>query len=354
MVVIGREEVTGATTRLGRYRARDGSRGAAVDFDVDRPHIALVVGKRGSGKTYTLGVLAEGLLAAEGVAPVVVDPMGTFTPLDTADVSATVVDPSVRADALDPRQWCTVLGLDPEQGAGALVWRAASERTTLDGMRSWVAGSDAAASTSRAAANHLALAESWNVFDPAGLDTGTLCSDDLTVLDMSGLASRPAGAVLAAVATALYDARLAEQTRRLPWLLVDEAHAFTDGVARRPLRRLVTRGRQPGVSCVLATQRPSAVPPTTVSQTDLLVAHRLTSTADIDALQAAQPTYLDGDFAARLPETTGDALVIDDSTESAHHVTVRERRTPHGGETPRASDIEADREDGARAGSSEI
>jgi len=339
MVVIGREEATGATTRLGHYRARDGSCGAAVNLDVDRPHVGLVVGKRGSGKTYTLGVLAEGLLVAEGVAPVVVDPMGAFTPLTVADVAATVVDPSVRADALDPRQWCTVLGLDPERGAGALVWRAASECSTLNGMRSWVGDSDAAASSVRAAANHLALAASWDVFDQAGLDTGTLCSGDLTVLDMSGLNARPSGAVLAAVATALYDVRVAGQTSRLPWLLVDEAHAFTDGVARRPLRRLVTRGRQPGVSCVLATQRPSAVPPTTVSQTDLLVAHRLTSTADIDALQAAQPTYLDGDFAARLPETTGDALVVDDSTESVHHVTVRERRTPHGGKTPRARDL---------------
>ncbi|WP_058994198.1 ATP-binding protein [Haloarcula sp. CBA1127] len=353
MVVIGREEATGATARLGHYRARDGSRGAAVNLDVDRPHVGLVVGKRGSGKTYTLGVLAEGLLAAEGVAPVVVDPMGAFTPLDTADVSATVVDPSVRAGALDPRQWCTVLGLDPERGAGALVWRAASERVTLDGMRSWVADADAVASTARAATNHLALAESWGVFEPSGIETETLCSDCLTVLDVSGLDSRPAGAVLAAVATALYDARMTDRTDRLPWLLVDEAHAFTDGVARRPLRRLVTRGRQPGVSCVLATQRPSAVPATTVSQTDLLVAHRLTSTADINALQAAQPTYLDGDFAARLPETIGDALVVDDSTESVHHLTVRERRTPHGGETPRASALEADNANEGSAGDCE-
>lgn len=354
MVVIGREEATGATTRLGHYRARDGSRGAAVNLDVDRPHVGLVVGKRGSGKTYTLGVLAEGLIATEGVAPVVVDPMGAFTPLGTADVSAKVVHPSVRADTLDPRQWCTVLGLDPEQGAGALVWRAAAECTTLDGMRSWVADTDAAASTARAAANHLALAESWGIFEPSGIETGTLCSDSLTALDMSELASRPAGAVLAAVATALYDARMADQTSRLPWLLVDEAHAFTDGVARRPLRRLVTRGRQPGVSCVLATQRPSAVPAATVSQTDLLIAHRLTSMTDINALQAAQPTYLDGDFATRLPETTGDALVVDDGTESVHHVTIRERRTPHGGETPRASDLVADSAHEALAGDCEI
>ncbi|WP_424000920.1 ATP-binding protein [Haloarcula salina] len=338
MVVIGREGTNGPTGRLGHYRARDGSRGAAVDVDLDRPHAGLVVGKRGSGKTYTLGVLAEGLLAADGVAPVVVDPMGAFTPLADADVPATVVDPRVCADSLGPRQWCTVLGLDPERAAGALLWRAASERTTLDGMCEWVADAAAADPTRRAAANHLELAASWGVFDPDGLSASDLCGGDLTVLDVAGLDTRPAGAVLAAVATALYETRAAGETGPLPWLLVDEAHAFTDGVAARPIRRLLTRGRQPGVSVVLATQRPSALPSTAISQADLLIAHRLTSTADVDALRSARPTYLDGDFSERLPTATGGALVVDDATESVHHVTVRERDTPHGGGAPRASD----------------
>jgi len=92
------------------------------------------------------------------------------------------------------------------------------------------------------------------------------------------------------------------------------------------------------VSVVLATQRPSALPSTAVSQADLLVAHRLTSAADVDALRAARPTYLDGEFSTRLPTDTGEALVVDDATESVHHVTVRERETPHGGASPRASD----------------
>lgn len=334
----GRERTNGPKMRLGHYRARDGSHGAAVDLDLDRPHAGLVVGKRGAGKTYTLGVLAEGLLAADGVTPVVVDPMGAFAPLAGADVPATVVEPRVRADALDPRQWCTALGLDPEQGAGALVWRAASERTTLVGMREWVADATATDATRRAAANHLSLAASWDVFDSDGLSPPELCGDELTVIDTAGLDARPAATVLAAVAAVLYDARIADETARLPWLLVDEAHAFTDGVAGRPLRRLLTRGRQPGVSVVLATQRPSALPSTAISQADVLIAHRLTSAVDVDALRSARPTYLDGDFSARLPTDTGEALVVDDATESVHHVTVRERETPHGGASPRASD----------------
>ncbi|MFW5903785.1 MAG: helicase HerA domain-containing protein, partial [Halolamina sp.] len=61
---------------LGTYRAADGSDGAPVAVDFDRPHACLLVGKRGSGKSHTLGVIAEGLTRADGVAPIVVDPMG--------------------------------------------------------------------------------------------------------------------------------------------------------------------------------------------------------------------------------------------------------------------------------------
>ncbi|MBV0924327.1 DUF853 family protein [Halomicroarcula limicola] len=337
MVVIGRERTTGPTAHLGHYRARDGSRGARVELDLDAPHAGVVVGKRGSGKTYTLGVLAEGLAAASGVAPVVADPMGAFAPLADAAADATVVRPRVRANALDPRAWCALLGLDPERGPGTLVWRAATETTTLTGMAEWVEGADAPAETRRAAANHLAMARSWDVFAADGIATDGLCDGGVTVLDLAGVDPAPANAVVAAVGGALYDARIENETGRLPWLLVDEAHAFTDGVAERALRRLLTRGRHPGVSCWLATQRPGALPAVALSQADLLIAHRLTSEADVGALTDARPTYLAGNLGERLPVATGEALVVDDVTESTHHVQVRERRTPHGGDSPSAS-----------------
>src|SRR6056297_422548 len=63
---------------LGHYLATDGSVGERVGVDLSGPHAGVVVGKRGSGKSYTLGVLAEALADASGVAPVVVDPMGAF------------------------------------------------------------------------------------------------------------------------------------------------------------------------------------------------------------------------------------------------------------------------------------
>jgi hypothetical protein len=240
-----------------------------------------------------------------------------------------------------PRDWPALLGLDPTGGAGGLVWRAAAERATLDGMAEFVAASDAAPAARRAATNHLRLAGSWDVFDPTGLDASALSGGEATVLDCAGLPDAAARAVVAGVARALYDARVDGRIARLPWLLVDEAHAFLDGgVAAPALRTLLTRGRAPGVSLVAATQRPGALPAVARSQADLLVAHRLTAEPDVAALAEATPTYLDGTLRERLPRERGAAVVVDDATESVHGVRVRERETPHGGETPRASAVE--------------
>jgi hypothetical protein len=339
--VLGRaDDEAGPAVDLGAYRAVDGSSGARVGLDCDRPHVGLVVGKRGYGKSYTLGVLAEGLSRADGVAPVVVDPVGVFAGLADGDVPARVVErPRVAADALPPRAWCETLDLDPTDPAGTLVWRAAEEAGDLDGMRAAAADASADAAARRAAANHLDLAASWGVFDPAGLTAPDLADDAVAVLDVSGLPDAAAAVVVRAVATALYEARVADRLGRLPWLLVDEAHAFLDGVAAPALERLATRGRHPGVGLVAATQRPGAVPSTVVSQADTLVAHRLTAAEDRAALSAAEQSYLDRSLVERLPTTPGEARVVDDATESVHAVRIRERDTPHGGATPRASDI---------------
>lgn len=299
------------------------------------------MGKRGYGKSYTLGVLAEELARAEGVSPVVLDLMGVFStlaePAEGQPVDAAVVaDPSVPAAALAPRAWCDLVGLAPESGPGALVWHAAAERETLAGMVDHVADADATRSARRAAENHLSLAESWGVFDPDGLTAADVNDGRATVVDLSGLDRAPMNAVASAVARSLYDQRVADGDAPLPWLLVDEAHVFFDGIAGPAFRTVLTRGRQPGVSLVVATQRPSALPEVAVSQADLVVAHRLTARADQEALARARPTYVQGSLAERMPTERGTALVVDDSTESVRTIWIRERDTPHGGESPRA------------------
>lgn len=345
--VIGRGEdlEDGPVGSLGTYRALDGSRGAELFLDLDGPHAVLVVGKRGYGKSYTLGVVAEALARAKPVAPVIVDPMGVFDsmsePADGDPVPATVVaEPRVAPRTLDPRSWCALLSLSPESGAGSLIWQAAQNGATLEEMREAVRTTDAPATDKRAATNHLDLAESWDVFDPEGLTAASLATGEVSVIDVSGLDRAPMNAVVRGIGESVYRARIDETVDRLPWLMIDEAHAFFDGVAQPALERIVTRGRAPGVSIVLATQRPAIVPEVAVSQSDVLLAHRLTSEQDLDALAAAQPTYMQGSLEEQLPTETGEVVIIDDATESVHAAQIRQRDTPHGGDSPNASDLD--------------
>lgn len=346
--VIGRGDdlESGPVGHLGAYRARDGSEGAALQLDFDGPHAMLIVGKRGYGKSYTMGVLAEGLARAHGLAPVIVDPMGVFDTLAESTpgegVPATVIDdPAVTPTSLDPRSWCEMLGLSPESGAGGLVWQAAQEESTMGEMRAHIDASDAPDTDKRAAINHLQLADSWDVFDADGIDATDLGGSDVTIVDVSGLGSAPMNAVCRGIGEALYHARITETIDRLPWLLLDEAHTFFQGVAEPALETILTRGRAPGVSLVSATQRPSAVPEVGISQSDVLISHRLTSQDDLDALQAAQPTYMNFSLsdADRLPDDPGEVVIIDDATETIHSAQIRPRDTPHGGDSPSASDV---------------
>jgi hypothetical protein len=349
-VVVGREAGPGdgPTVPLGRYRAPDGSSGAPLEVDVGAPHAALVVGKRGYGKSHTLGVLAEALARRPRLAPVVVDPMGEFPTLaepareGTDPVPADVVaSPAVSPAALDPRSWCDLLGLSPEGGAGGLVWQAAAAAESLQGMRAHVTATDAAPSAVRAAVNHIDLAGQWGVFDTDGLSVASLAGPAVTVVDLSGLDPAPSNAVVRAIAGSVYRACVAGRLDRFPWLLVDEAQVFFEGVAAGTLETVLARGRSPGVSLVLATQRPGSLPGVAVSQSDLLVAHRLTARDDVDALARARPTYATAPLAERLPAVPGDVLLVDDVTETVHTATVRRRHTPHGGATPEVGDTAA-------------
>ena len=336
------------TVHLGAFLARDGSEGATVGMDVNTPHAAVVFGKRGTGKSYTLGVMAEGLADSRGVAPIVVDPMGVFGGLTA--VGGRVIEPRVRPEAIPPAVWPDLVGLDPASGPGSLLWqvvadavdrRADGESPSIDGLRRSVSEVDAPAATRRAVRNHLRLADSWGVFDPDASPVASFADDgNPTVLDLAGVPEAPSAAVVRAIARGLYDARIDGETALLPWLLIDEAHAFFGGVADPALRTLLTRGRAPGVSVVCATQRPGSLPSVAVSQSDLLVAHRLTAAPDVERLAEAEATYLAGDLAAKLPTGTGEALVVDDATETAHTLRIRRRRTPHGGGSPTANDVD--------------
>ena len=91
-VVIGRNtrdtEIYGdlATTFIGKQYITMGnivSLGNQIMLDALRPHVVLIAGKRGSGKSYTMGVIAEGLASlqpevAENITSLIIDTMGIY------------------------------------------------------------------------------------------------------------------------------------------------------------------------------------------------------------------------------------------------------------------------------------
>ncbi|SEH36740.1 hypothetical protein SAMN05192561_10164 [Halopenitus malekzadehii] len=342
--VLGREPGTGGPrAHLGAFLARDGSAGAPVGIDLDGPHAGVLVGKRGTGKSYTLGVLAEEIAMTAGVSPVVLDPMGAFDGL-AALPGGRVLTASIHPDSLPPDRWPAIARLDPDQPPGSLLWRivetVADEPgpVSIPAIRRAVTDADVPVETSRTVRNHLDLLAAWDVFDTDAPSIDTIVGGGPTVIDCRSLPPTALDAIGYAIARGIYDHCVNAATDVFPWLLVDEAHAFLDGIAADAFRTLYTRGRAPGVSVVCATQRPSALPPVTVSQSDLVIAHRLTDERDVEALSTAQPTYLATDLARTVPAGVGRALVVDDATEDAQTVRIRERRTDHGGASPSVSD----------------
>lgn len=88
-VILGRSKVTQTKLgckgtmyigRVGEKRSEDnGLLGCKVLLDGVTPHVIFISGHRGSGKSYTMGVIAEELAESElGIATIIVDPMGIF------------------------------------------------------------------------------------------------------------------------------------------------------------------------------------------------------------------------------------------------------------------------------------
>ena len=124
------------------------------------------------------------------------------------------------------------------------------------------------------------------------------------------------------------------------WMFIDEAHMFMPrdkpNIAREVLLEWVRVGRQPGLSLVLATQRPNKLHPDAISQCDLFISHRMTAKPDIEAVSALRPSYMHQDFDRyyqEMPRSKGFAIILDDNTEKLWLVKIRPRFSWDGGVT---------------------
>jgi hypothetical protein len=209
-------------------------------------------------------------------------------------------------------------------------------------------------------------ADSWGIFSKKG-EKGTEIKDllkagETTIMDIScysSLASFNVRAlVIGLISRKLFTERMSARKKEeieaihnlgiysekkqmpLAWIMLDEAHEFI-GLEKTPatdaLIQLLREGRQPGVSLVLATQQPGVIHRDVMTQSDIVISHRVTAQADIEALNSIMQTYLTGSikkYIDDLPDLKGSAIILDDNSERIYPVRIRPKFTWHGGEAP--------------------
>ncbi|MEM7815030.1 MAG: hypothetical protein QXF55_01665, partial [Candidatus Aenigmatarchaeota archaeon] len=267
---------------------------------------------------------------------------------------------SVAASELTAEDWLSVFDLDPNQPLGILLQRiinklkASGRDYSLDDITKELAAAEGFEAEKLALENRFEAAKGWGIFGTAKMPE-ILEPGKLTIIDVSLTPQNVRALLIAMVSRKLFAERtvarrkeeLAETEgrpiKRTPmcWLLIDEAHNFIPDEGRpaslEPLLKIVREGRQPGITLVLATQRPEKLHPDALAQTDLLISHRLTAKPDIDALKRIMQTYLlfpIEKYMNDLPKLKGVAIILDDNSERLYSIRMRPRQSWHAGASP--------------------
>ena len=386
---------------IGRYYALDSSLGSNVNIDIIHPHIVLICGKRGYGKSHTIGVFIEEIArlekkVRENLGVVVFDTLGIFWTTqfpnnaeaenlnrwsqvpEGFDINLLVpkkfveeyknkgidVDSfSIRVSELSPYHWCQLFGVKATDLLGIILTRtvlkmqSSSTHFSIAELLTCIQNDTRGDSTVKdAAENFLTMADSWGVFDKDGISIRDLVRrGTITILDLSHLPDPALKNIVATlVSEKIFEERIRERKTHelkkigvdveetgmpMVWLAVDEAQLFLPNnkeVLSKDvlINEWMRQGRQPGLSLILATQRPSAIEPEVLSHSDIIICHRLTAQEDIDALSRIRPTYMHGDIKEsikKIGDEKGVALIIDDTSESVHIIKIRPRLSWHGG-----------------------
>jgi hypothetical protein len=118
----------------------------------------------------------------------------------------------------------------------------------------------------------------------------------ISIIELGGLPEEVAQVVVSVVARLAFEFGLWSNGAAPIAIICEDAHRYApadreDGFAptRKALVRLAKEGRKVGVSLWVASQRPTELDPTILSQCNTIFAMRLANHADQDALRAAAP-----------------------------------------------------------------
>lgn len=384
-----------------------------VFLDSNRSRTMLICGKRGSGKSYTLGVLAEELFENEQGIVIIVDPMGIYHTMTLPNTTQeqSLWDWGMRSEKfpvrllvpgepeylygdseivqamqsrglefvsiwLNPSDltadgWCDLFDLTLSEPMGMVLYRAVQElrrriRETekpFFNIPQLITQVDrdkrAADKTIEALLLRLETAMDWGIFAEDYQPILELFRPNvINVIDLSVIGTGRYGLrnlVLDVVCRNLFRKRTIERRREeldlstgfsRIWLAIDEAHQFAPSgktsLAKENLIRWVKEGRQPGLSLITASQQPAAIDSEILSQCDVIIAHKITALEDMQALNKLNQDYMKRELQSLIRQISecGVAILVDDATESVATVSIRPRKSHHGGGESRSSSSE--------------
>lgn len=396
------------------------------DLHVPKTHSFIANGiiSHNSGKSYTLGAIAEGIATLpeefkNKIAVIMLDTMGIYWTmkypnhkdehllkqwgLEGKGIPITIFTPAgffekhkeegiptdkpfaIHPAELSPEDWNLTFDLAANDPIAVFIERAilkikkeqGNDYDIHDILEAIQADEKEEEHVKNAAINRFKSVEEWGVFSKEATPLKKIVQGgQITVLDLSAYAMMPNGwkikhIVIGIIAKKLFMERMAVRKneefqgihsamhylltqeeeeekklrgREMPivWIMIDESHEFLPAqgktAATDALVTLLREGRQPGIALVMATQQPGKIHTDAMTQSDIVLAHRLTAKVDTDALgsiiQSYLRTSLDKEL-AQLPRVAGAALAVDDVNERMWALQVRPRFSWHGGGAPK-------------------
>lgn len=378
-----------------------------VRIDLVRPHIIGLFGKRGQGKSYSMGSIAEEIASQPdevrmNMASVIIDTMGIYWSMKEPNerdfkllalwhskprgFPIEVLIPeglvplfnenkipfdgtySFKPAELDIGSWALTFNINLDTEMGLLLSKVIKlmkedkkEFSLVDIIKK-IAEQQADHVAKEALTNRFIVAESWGIFNPKGTSIFDIVKPGkITIIDVSQFGLSSGGWSVNSLVVGLLARKILEERMKarrqeeleemsgskkgehmpITWMLIDEAHEFLPAhditPASGPLLQWIKIGREPGVSLVLATQMPNKLHQEAISQCDLVISHRLTSSDDIKSLESTMQTYQKyniADYYDALPRIKGAALVLDDNSERIIQLRMRPRASWHAGGSP--------------------
>ncbi|MFT4297762.1 MAG: ATP-binding protein [Candidatus Woesearchaeota archaeon] len=248
-IIIGRDEEdkkkfgSKGTVLLGKHYIRMGQTSSLANnvmMDMVRPHVIMLCGKRGGGKSYTMGVIAEGLAMMPeevkgNLSIILLDTMGVYWTmkyenhkeapllkpynLEPKGLKITIFTPykfyqqykeegiptdkpfAIKPSELDTVDWCLALGIDINTDIGVLLEKVVTQLkksgknySVLDMVEKARNDKGAEHRTKESLTNRLLSTEAWGLFSEKGTPLNDLAKKgEVVVLDVSCYATMENG-----------------------------------------------------------------------------------------------------------------------------------------------------------------